>query len=64
MFKTIIPVCALDIVDLNQCTIFEDTWGPYKSETQCVLRAKQMQRDIADFIYEPIKSFHRCEVSI
>jgi hypothetical protein len=57
-------VCALDVVDLNQCTIFEDTWGPYKSETQCVLRAKQMQRDIADFIYEPVRAFHRCEESI
>ena len=64
MFKTLILVCALDVVDFNQCTIFEDTWGPYNSKADCVLRAKEMKRDIADFIYEPVKAYHRCEESI
>jgi hypothetical protein len=64
MFKTLILVCALDVVDLNQCTIFEDIWGPYTTKVECRLRAKQMQKDIADFIYEPVKSYHKCEESI
>ena len=64
MFKTLILVCALDAVDLNQCTVFEDTWGPYTTKVECRLRAKQMQKDIADFIHEPVKSYHKCEEGI
>ena len=64
MFKTLILVCALDVANIDNCYIVEDEYGPYSTRAECVLRAKEMQRELSYYISEPVKSYHKCEASI
>jgi hypothetical protein len=48
MFYASIVVCALysnPTVDTTRCITLNDTWGPYKTEENCVIRTNQMTRD-------------------
>lgn len=45
MFHAVIIVCAASFmgeVDSNRCVVFDDAWGPYITEKNCNIRAKQM----------------------
>lgn len=49
LFYAFIVVCAVlanDEVDLDQCIKMDDTFGPYKTEENCVIRSRQMVDDV------------------
>jgi hypothetical protein len=68
MFHAFIIVCAASLsmeVDESRWAMFEDAWGPYKTEENCDIRASQMASeavaggDITNFLisilgYPPI----------
>jgi hypothetical protein len=48
MFAAFIIVCAVNFnmeIDQSRCLSFEDVWGPYRSEENCMIRANQMSRE-------------------
>jgi len=45
MFHAFVIACAASLnmeIDRSSCIMFEDTWGPYKTEDHCMIRANQM----------------------
>jgi hypothetical protein len=45
MFHAFVIACAANLnmeIDRSSCIILEDTWGPYKTEEHCIIRANQM----------------------
>jgi hypothetical protein len=49
MFSAFVIVCAMGInseVDWNTCTRYNDVWGPYNTEENGAIRAKQMHTEI------------------
>ena len=49
MLHAFIIVCASSIsfeVDTASCFIVNDTWGPYKTEENCEIRANQMKDEV------------------
>lgn len=51
MFSAFVIACATSInlgVDIDSCLRFNDSWGPYKTEENCIIRSKQMHNDIAE----------------
>jgi hypothetical protein len=64
MFYAFILVCAANLnmeVDTTNCASFEDTWGPYNTETNCKIRANQMvsesKQDDIIFLFSSILGF-------
>lgn len=49
MFSAFVIVCAAAInseVDWSTCVRFNDSWGPYKTEENCIIRSKQMHTEV------------------
>ena len=46
MFTTYVVACALMVGQDIKCTEFEDSYGPYHTEEECVARAIQMREDL------------------
>ena len=45
MFHAFVIACAASLnmeIDESKCVMFEDAWGPYKTEENCEIRASQM----------------------
>ena len=51
MFQAFVIVCAASIsfeVYSDRCFQADDTWGPYKTEENCEIRAIQMVKEITE----------------
>jgi hypothetical protein len=51
MFHAFVIACAANFnmeIDESRCIMFEDAWGPYKTEENCVIRANQMVKDAGE----------------
>ena len=49
MFSAFVIVCAATLnseVDWDTCTRYNDSWGPYKTEENCIIRSRQMHTEI------------------
>jgi hypothetical protein len=47
MFHAFVIVCAVNFagIDESKCIGFDDTWGPYRTEENCNIRANQMVKE-------------------
>lgn len=53
MFSAFAIACAASVnlgVDFDSCLRYNDQWGPYKTEENCVIRSKQMHKEITEGI--------------
>lgn len=51
MFNAFVIACATTIaseVNWDTCIRFNDSWGPYKTEENCIIRSKQMYNEITE----------------
>jgi hypothetical protein len=51
MFSAFVIACAANInleVIEDTCLRFNDSWGPYKTEENCTIRAKQLHIEITE----------------
>jgi hypothetical protein len=51
MFQAFVIACATSVnlgIDMDSCLRFNDSWGPYKTEENCIIRSKQMHNEIAN----------------
>ena len=51
MFQAFVIACATSInlgIDMDSCLRFNDSWGPYKTEENCIIRSKQMYTEITE----------------
>jgi hypothetical protein len=50
MFIAAAAFCAIveESVDLDNCTFFEDSFGPYETEAECEERAEEMRSFISN----------------
>jgi hypothetical protein len=51
MFHAFVIVCAVNLtmeIDRSRCLSFEDTWGPFRTEENCMIRANQMSRESSE----------------
>lgn len=51
MFSAFVIACATSInlgIDMDSCLRYNDSWGPYKTEENCIIRSKQMHKEIAE----------------
>ena len=53
MFTTYVVACALMVGQDMRCTEFEDSYGPYYTEEECVARAIQMREDLIIHLARP-----------
>jgi hypothetical protein len=54
MFSTYVMACALIVGQDTRCTEFEDSYGPYYTEGECVARAVEMREDLIIHLAEPL----------
>ena len=57
MFSAFVIACAASInlgVDFDSCLRYNDQWGPYKTEENCVIRSKQMHKEITEGVLKEI----------
>jgi hypothetical protein len=45
MLKAFVVVCVVQSY-AEQCLLFEDDWGPYTTEENCMIRVNQMGREL------------------
>lgn len=51
MFSAFVIACAANInleVNDDMCLRYTDSWGPYKTEENCAIRAKQLHIEITE----------------
>ena len=51
MFNAFVIACATTItseVNWDTCIRFNDSWSPYKTEENCIIRSKQMYTEITE----------------
>ena len=51
MFSAFVMACATSVslgVDMDSCLRYNDSWGPYRTEENCIIRSKQMHKEIAE----------------
>ena len=51
MFSAFVFACATSVslgVDMDSCLRYNDSWGPYKTEANCIIRSKQMRKEITE----------------
>ncbi len=53
MFTTYVVACALMVGQDMRCTEFEDSYGPYYTEEECIIRAQKMREDLIIHLVEP-----------
>jgi hypothetical protein len=49
MFAAFVIVCAVNFnmeIDQSRCLQFDDDWGPYSTEENCMIRANQMSEEV------------------
>lgn len=46
MFNALVFVCMLVPPGREECVVFADDWGPYKTEENCEIRVNQMGREL------------------
>jgi hypothetical protein len=57
MFHAFIIACAASMsfeIDQSRCVMFEDAWGPYKTEENCNIRSNQMVSDAVEGVMNPV----------
>jgi hypothetical protein len=57
MFKAFVVICIIAAPQSGeQCHVFSDTWGPYNTLENCVIRVDQMANEIFDDVnaYYPV----------
>lgn len=57
MFHAFILACSASIssqVDWDTCLVFGDSWGPYRTEENCLIRSRQMVLEAIEGSMNPI----------
>ena len=59
MFEALIVICVS--AEQKNCSVIEDTRGPYNTERRCAQRAREMSDDILTLDREFVVKSVRCE---
>ena len=63
MFTAMVLACAIGNVTPETCIEARDTYGPYKTEEECVERVHEMIKSMALTVPMPMQYTYKCENS-
>ena len=58
MFEAFVYICMLQ--DPQVCHMLKDIKGPYKTETQCEVRAHEIAMELPDWMPEYVATRYKC----